>query len=154
MEVDTADDTGTVATVTTGYWFGKQHQLQQIAASSTNTTSSNSTSSNSTSTSITSNISSSIVAQVEAEAGAVTHKADGVSDRAEKNVGGEAVMAVILREIWLFVPVNFVSSKQKTCSSMLIVLTDILMISGAIIPVITLPSHKACFAVRKLYRSL
>ena len=55
---------------------------------------------------------------MEAEAGAVTYKADGVSDMAdvaaaasdneamdgaEKIVGGEAVMAVILREIWLFV---------------------------------------------------
>ena len=57
------------------------------------------------------------------------------------------MMAVILREIWLFVPVNFVSTKQKTCSSMLIVLTAILMISYAIIPVIALPSHKACFAL-------
>ena len=118
MEADTAGGTGMVATVTTGYWFGKQHQLQQPAASSTSTTSSNSTSSNSTSTSTTSNISSSIVAQVEAEAGAVTYKADGVSDMAdvaaaasdnqamdgaEEIVGGEAAMAVILREIWLCV---------------------------------------------------
>ena len=85
-----------VATVTTGYWFGKQHQLQQPAASSASTTSANSTSSNSTSTSTTSNISSSIVAQVEAEAGAVTYKAEEI-------VGGEAAMAVIFREIWLCV---------------------------------------------------
>ena len=118
MEADTAGDSGMVATVATGYCFGKQHQLQQPAASSTSTTSANSTSSNSTSTSTTSNISSSIVAQVEAEAGAVTYKADGVSDMAyvaaaasdneamdgaEEIVGGEAAMAVILREIWLCV---------------------------------------------------
>ena len=55
---------------------------------------------------------------MEAEAGAVTYKADGVSDMAdvaaaasdneamdgaEEIVGGEAAMAVILREIWLCV---------------------------------------------------
>ena len=49
---------------------------------------------------------------------------------------------------------GFYGREAASCSSMLIVLKAILMIAYAIIPVIALPSHNACFAFSQASRAL